>query len=329
MQPTVHFITSITIVSMKKLCLFLAVCAGSFYSVHAQDDSMKKLREETAGKIKTTEKDTTGRLWKTGGTFGLTFNQGSLTNWAAGGDKLSISMLGTFNVFANYKKGKHSWDNNLDLAYGYVNTTSLGNRKSDDRIDLTSKYGYEIAKNFYLSGLFNLRTQFANGYLYPSDTTKDLVSKFFSPAFIVLSPGIDFMPNKEFSLFVSPITARWVVVMDDTLSSRGAYGVDTGKHVKSEFGAYLSANWNKEIMKNVTFRSKLELFSNYRHNAQNIDVFWTNTLALKVNKWITANVNVDMIYDDDVKVFENKQTGVLGPRLQVKQVIGVGLTAKF
>ena len=314
---------------MKKFYLAATMLLLAATAVRAQDDSMRKLREETAKKIKNGEKDTTGRLWKKGATFGLMFNQGSLTNWAAGGDKLSLSLLGTLNVFANYKKDRHSWDNNLDLAYGYVNTTSLGTRKNDDRIDLTSKYGYEIGKNWYLSGLFNLRTQFTDGYLYPADTTPELVSRFFAPAYIVLSPGIDYMPNKEFSLFMSPITARWVVVMDDSLSARGAYGVDTGKHVKSEFGAFVTATWNKEIIKNVTYKTKLELFSNYKKNPQNIDVFWTNMITMKVNKWLSANVSVDMIYDDDVKEFENTKTGVMGPRLQVKQVLGIGLTAKF
>lgn len=314
---------------MKKFYLSATMLLLTVFAVQAQDDSMKKLREEAAKKIKNAEKDTTGRLWKKGVAFGLMFNQGSLTNWAAGGDKLSLSLLGTLNAFANYKKGRHSWDNNIDLAYGYVNTTSLGTRKSDDRIDMTSKYGYEIGKNWYLSGLFNLRTQFSNGYLYPADTTQELVSRFFSPAYIVLSPGMDYMPNKEFSLFMSPITARWVVVMDDTLSSRGAYGVDTGKHVKSEFGAYLTATWNKEIMKNITYKSKLELFSNYIKKPQNIDIFWTNMIAMKVNSLISVNLSLDMIYDDDVRVFENPKTGAMGPRLQVKQVLGIGLTAKF
>lgn len=299
------------------------------FAVKAQDDSWKKYREEAAGKLKNTEKDTTGKVWKKGGTFGLTFNQGSLTNWAAGGDKLSLSLLGTFTGFANYKKERHSWDNNIDLAYGYVNTTSLGTRKSDDRIDLTSKYGYEIGKSWFLSLLFNLRTQFSEGYLYPPDTTREFVSKFFAPAYIILSPGFDYKPDDHFSLFISPVTARWVVVNSDELSAKGAYGVDTGKHVKSEFGAYVSATWNKDIMKNVNYKTKLELFSNYRHNPQNIDIFWTNIISMKVNKWLSANVSVDMIYDDDVRVFENKETGVMGPRLQIKEVIGVGLTAKF
>lgn len=311
---------------MKKFCLF-AVLLLAVSTLYAQDE-FKKAREETANKIKRNADDTTHRYWKKGGAFNLNINQGSLTNWAAGGDKFSISAGATLGVFANYQKGKHAWDNTLDLAYGYVKTTSLGMRKSDDRIDMTTKYGYDIGKNWYLSGLFNMRTQFAPGYLY-TDTSKVLVSKFFSPAYLLLSPGLDYKPNKEFSLFLSPITARWIVVLNDSLASQAAYGVDTGKHVKGEFGAYLSANWNKEIGKNILYKSKLDLFSNYRNNPGNIDVFWTNILSMKVNKYLSANVSLDMIYDDDVKVFENKKTGVMGPRLQVKQVIGVGFAAVF
>jgi hypothetical protein len=128
---------------------------------------------------------------------------------------------------------------------------------------------------------------------------------------------------------MTPISARFVVVMDDYLSSIGAYGVDSGKHVLYQMGAYVSVNYVKEIMKNVTFKTRLDLFSDYRHNPQNIDVFMTNALMLKVNKYITANLNVDLIYDDDVKEFVNEKTGVKGPRLQVKEIIGVGFSARF
>ncbi|WP_295121532.1 DUF3078 domain-containing protein [uncultured Chitinophaga sp.] len=311
---------------MKKICLFAALLLA--VNVTYAQDELKKAREEIAKKIKRNDKDTTKLYWKKGGTFNLNVNQGSLTNWAAGGDKFSLSAGATLSVFANYAKGKHAWDNTLDLAYGYVKTTSLGMRKSDDRIDLTTKYGYDVGKNWYLSGLVNVRTQFANGYLY-NDTARELVSRFFSPAYVLFSPGLDYKPNKEFSLFLSPVTSRLVIVASDSLSAMGAYGVDTGKHVKSEFGAYLSANWNKEIGKNVVYKTRLDLFSNYRHNPGNIDVFWTNVLSLKVNKYLSATVSLDMIYDDDVRVFENKETGVMGPRLQLKQVIGVGFAAIF
>ena len=314
---------------MKKFTLSIACCLLCFTALQAQNDWMKTSREEAAAKIKKDAADTIPKLWRKGLNINVNINQGSLSNWAAGGDNFSFSLGSTVFGYAFYKKGKHSWDNVADLAYGYLNTTSLGGRKSDDRIDLTSKYGYDIGNKWYLSGLVNLRTQFTDGFLYPADTTPQLASRFFAPAYVLVSPGFDYKPDNSFSLFLSPVTSRFVLVMDDFLSKQGAYGVDTGGHFKYELGAYLSANYIKTFAKNMTYKGRLDLFSDYRHNPGNIDVFFTNALELKVNKWISALLTVDMIYDDDVKVFENKKTGEMGPRLQIKQVIGVGFTAKF
>lgn len=316
---------------MRKSVLTIICLIVSMQLLQAQSDWMKTSREEASGKIKKDANDTVPHVWKKGGTFNLNINQGSLTNWAAGGDKFSFSVASTLNAYAFYKKGKNNWDNVLDLAYGYVNTTSLGGRKSDDRIGLTTKYGYEIGKNLFLSALLDVRTQFTDGYLYSNvDSIKpQLVSRFFAPAYVLLSPGLDYKPSDQLSVFFSPVTARYVIVMDDYLAAQGAFGVDTGKHVKNEVGAYLTVNWTKTLAKNIVYKTRMDLFSDYKHNPQNIDLFWTNTLNLQVNKYIAANISVDMIYDDDVRVFKNEKTGVLGPRLQVKQVIGVGFTAKF
>lgn len=308
------------------LTAILLVC--TFSLLHAQTDWMKTSREEASGKIKKDASDTTHKVWKKGGTFNVNVNQGTLTNWAAGGDKFSFSVASSLNAFAFYKKGRHSWDNVLNLAYGYVNTTSLGGRKSDDLISITSKYGYDIGKNFYLSGLVDLRTQFSDGFLY-TDTSRTLSSRFFSPAYLVLSPGMDYKPTGQFSIFFSPVTGRYVFVMDNYLSSQGAFGVDTGRHVKSEFGAYLTINTVQTLAKGIVYKGRLDLYSNYRNNPQNVDLYMTNSLNLAVNKYISAVISFDMIYDDDVKSFVNPKTGVLGPRLQVKEVIGVGFSAKF
>ncbi|MFY0252705.1 DUF3078 domain-containing protein [Chitinophaga sp. 30R24] len=314
---------------MKKFTLSIACCLLMVTALHAQNDWMKTSREEADAKIKKDPADTIPKLWRKGMTINVNINQGSLTNWAAGGDRFSFAIGSNLYAWAFYNKGRRSWDNVADLAYGFISSTSLGSRKSDDRIDLTTKYGYDIGRHWYLSGLINLRTQFANGFLYSSDAPKQLSSKFFSPAYVLVSPGFDYKPNNSFSLFLSPATSRLVFVTDDYLSKQGAYGVDTGAHFRYEIGAYLSANYIKTFAKNMAYKGRLDLFSDYRHNPQNVDVFFTNALELKVNRWISALLTVDMIYDDDVKVFENEKTGIMGPRLQVKQVIGVGFAAKF
>lgn len=289
----------------------------------AQDQTVKKLREEAVlAQIRKNNNDTTQQVWKRGGLFNLNIAQSSLTNWAAGGDKSAFSATGYLNLFAYYQQGKHGWDNSLNLAYGMINTTSLGKRKSDDRLDLVSKYGYKIGRYWYLSSLISLRTQLANGYAYPAKDSSVLISKGFSPVYIILSLGFDCKPNDHFSLFFSAVTSRWVVVGNQRLGRY--YGIDSGNTVRHEIGAFLSANFNATVMENISCKSKLDLFSNYKKDPQNIDVVWTNLLTLKVNQFISANITLDMLYDNDIQI-----PGETGPRLQVKEVLAVGISAKF
>ena len=306
---------------MKRIILICATAFAAFVAV-AQDKTVKDLQSQAGKGITKDPADTIPKVWKTGGIFTLNVGQGSLSHWVGGGDKFSLSVISFLNVYAFYKKGKHIWDNNLDLGYGLVKTTSLGERKSDDRIDLLSKYGHEIAPKWYLGALFNFRTQFANGYTYSKDNlnrdVKTLSSASFAPAYVLLSLGIDYRPVDYFSIFISPITERWVIVSNDSLSAAGAYGVDPGKKSSNELGAFLSAKFNKEIAKNIVYTSRLDLFSNYKKKPQNVDLYFTNVLAMKVNKYISANIALDLLYDDDAI-----------KHLQVRQLLGIGMTAKF
>ena len=97
------------------------------------------MRNEANRDIKKDPNDTIPKLWKTGGLLRLTFTQGAQANWAAGGENSTLGLSSFFNGYAYYKNGKHAWDNTIDLAYGFLNTTSVGSRKSDDKIDLLVK----------------------------------------------------------------------------------------------------------------------------------------------------------------------------------------------
>lgn len=296
--------------------LFVLISVSAF----GQDESVRQLQKESNH---TFENDTALKKgWKTGGLFTLNVAQGSLSNWQGGGDKSSFSAVGFLNTFAILKKGKNLFNNRLDLGYGYINTTSLGTRKSDDRIDLLSKYGYQVGKYWFASALFNFRSQFTPGYAYEKDIdgneVRTLTSKFLAPAYILLSLGAEYKPSQSFSLFLSPLTERWIIVNDDALSAMGAYGVEPGKTAKNELGAFLSADFNKDIMTNVTYKSRLDAFSNYKSNPGNIDIFWTNVIAMKVNRFLSANINLDILYDDDAVA-----------RMQLRQLLGIGFSAKF
>ncbi|HXB93108.1 MAG TPA: DUF3078 domain-containing protein [Puia sp.] len=314
--------------STTKLLAALLFMIGSSSPILAQNGAQSL--KDAAGNVtvKKDPNDTTKQTWKTGGLYNLNFNQAALSNWSAGGEKSSLSLNTLLSVYAFYTDGKRSWDNTLDLAYGIVNTTSLGTRKTDDRIDLVSKYGYDLGKKWYLTTLFNFRTQFAAGYNYPDANTKVLTSDFLAPAYVLLSEGMDYKPNDHFSVFISPITVRELLVHNDSLAAVGAFGVDSGKKSRFSLGAFASITWKANINKTSVYNTKLDLFSDYLHHPQNISIYWTNILAVKVTRLIAMNLSVTMIYDDNIKSVNADGTAG-GPKLQLQELIGIGLAYKF
>lgn len=308
---------------MKNTLFFgLMILSGM---AQAQDKTVQELRNEASRNVARDPADTIPMPWRKGGLFSINIAQGSLNNWAAGGDEFSLSLNTIVSLYAFYKKDKHAWDNTLDFNYGFVRTTSLGSRKNDDRFDVFSKYGYAIAPKWNAAVLANFRTQFFNGYTYDNNA-RTFASDFLAPAYFLFGLGFDYKPNEAFSLYLSPLTARWVIVRDDTLSAKGAYGITPGENVRTEIGAFLSANYIKSFNKVLAYKGRLDLFSNYRSNPQNIDLFMTNILSINFTKVLSATWNVDLIYDDDVRLFGPNNNR---PRPQLKSLIGVGLLFKF
>lgn len=305
---------------MCKLLVLLSVFVYCTQTT-AQDIVVNQLRSETGRTIKK-EADTSHWNWKRGGLMSFNLAQGSLSNWAAGGDNFSLTVNGYFNYFIFYRKARQSWDNNMDINLGYIQSTSLGSRKNDDRFDYLSKYGYKMDTlgKWYLSGLFNFRSQFFDGYTY-TDNIGDFSSSFLSPAYVIVSAGFDYKPNERMSVFLSPLTSRSTIIANDVLAQKGIYGVPIGKHGLAEFGAFVTINYSHTIAKNVTYKGRLDLFSNYANHPQNVDMFMTNLFSFKINKYFSATYSLDMIYDDDIRLFGSNHTS---PGLQMKSLIGIG-----
>lgn len=308
---------------IRGLSLFLLLTLTTF-TAFSQDETVRSLRKESERTIKK-DADTSKQPWKRGALFGLNVSQGSLNNWAAGGDNFSLSANSNINLFAFYKKAKHSWDNTLDLNLGYVNTTSQGGRKNDDRLDILTKYGYAVDPKLNLSALVNFRTQIFNGYTYPGGV-KTYSSTFLAPGYILKSFGLDYKPFKNFSIYFSPITARWVIVNDTALANRGLYGVTPGKKSNFEFGAFATITYQRIINKIITYKGRMDLFSNYKHNPLNVDLFMANAFNAKLGKSLAVSWSLDFIYDDDVALFGKNQRS---PALQVKSLIGIGIIKRF
>ncbi|HXH20088.1 MAG TPA: DUF3078 domain-containing protein [Chitinophagales bacterium] len=286
--------------------------------------------------------------WKIDGYGSATFNQVSFTNWAAGGDNsISFALVGLLNT--RYAINRHHWNNTVNLLFGLIRTDEFGLRKNEDKLEMESKYGFDFNKKrtLALSFLANFRSQFANGYNYPNDSV--VISKLAAPGYLTLALGIDWKPLDYFSLFISPATGRILFIRDQNIANVGTYGNEAGVPVldsqgniigynpegeknRFDFGALLSAKLNKEVVKNVTIISKLDLFSNYTgetSESRMADVNWETAFLFKVNEWLSASLTLSLIYDKEIMIPAKDDPADLDDRVQFKEALGIGLTCKF
>ena len=307
---------------MKKLTLFVLLL-GFCHSLSAQDEA-----------------DTT--YWTKGGVIGISFSNVGLTNWAAGGVN-SVSGVGLISLNANYKRDKTTWDNTLSLGYGLLKQDNADVFKSDDKIELNSKYGRAFKEHWYYSALLQFKTQFAPGFANAGDTVN--ISDFMAPGYMVLAIGFDYKPNDKLTVLLAPLTGKLTFVGDQDLADAGAFGVTAaefdglgnlitrGENIRQEFGGFVKIAYVTDVMENIKLETKADFFSNYLEDPDHIDVNWETLISMQVNKYISANLTTNLIYDHDIDIgIDSNNDGVVdlsGPRTQFKYVFGLGFTYKF
>lgn len=300
---------------MKKLIVIGLLCFATM--VNAQDV------------VKKSSKDSTLTFT---GISGVNFSQVALSNWNGGGNN-ALSIAGLLDLELKKKTTKFSWTNSLSLAYGLQKIEDQDFRKTDDKIEFVSEYKTKAFDAWDYVGNFTFRSQIDKGFKHTSDTTRNLISEFLAPGYFTFSIGLNRQIGKVFNVSISPVAGKITVVGNDSLASIGAFGVDPGKNLRAEFGGSVKLGVNWTIMKNVTYKSTLELFSNYANNPENIDVNWDNLIAIKANKHITTTLSVTMLYDDDINISgDDNGDGIIdynGPRVQLKQVLNLGIQYKF
>lgn len=282
--------------------------------------------------------------WKKENIIGFDLNEIAFVNWSAGGNSAVSGLLkGTF--IRNYENKNRKWSNELIVRYGISKQDGVELRKTDDAIQINSTFGYrkDTTSNWYHSAKFNFNTQFTNGYAYPN--TDLAISKLFSPAYTFLGVGAEYNNDaKTLQLYISPLTMKNTLVLDQRLANQGAFGVDKaiydpitqelireGKNSRTELGFLFTSNYKKEVFKNIKLENRLSLYSDYINNFGNIDVDWQMQWEFIVNKHVRSTINTHIIYDDDIKAKEeiNGAQVTLGPKLQLKQMLGIGLIYSF
>jgi hypothetical protein len=284
-------------------------------------------------------------LWSRKNAVGVNFNEVAFVNWNAGGNN-SISALFFGSFERNFQKKLLSWKTNASLRYGLNAQEGRELRKTEDQIVFNSTFGYRqnLTSNFRYSAKFNFNTQFASGYRYPD--TKKPISSFMAPGYVFLGIGSEYTaPNEDLIIYLSPVTQKSTFVLNQTLANEGMFGVTPavrselgniikeGEKVRTEFGILFTSSFKKEIFPNVNLENQLSLYTDYLNKFGNVDVDWQLNLNLVVNDFIKANIGSHLRYDDDVKVKEDANSDgkieIRGPKVQFKQMLGVGVVYEF
>lgn|GEM_PF-129683 len=274
--------------------------------------------------------------WQNGGNFNLSIQQVGLSNWSAGGASTFAFNTG-LSLFANYKKGEKIWDTKLTVNYGFNRQSDRAYtvRKTNDNFIFISKYGRKISESMYLSTQIDARTQLLAGYRYfrPAGAereSRNRISDLISPGYIQSSTGLNYqkeLKNKgKFSSIISPFTGRFTVVLDDSLSMAGAFGVIQGENVRAEAGVSLATSIDTQVMENIRWKADLNLFSNYERFG-NIVVNLNSILSMKINRYITTRIETILIYDESV--FIQQEDGTSSRAIQLQNLINFGIGIDF
>jgi hypothetical protein len=339
-----------------KAIILAAAFAASSGNAFAQLSETEKVKSS----LSVENKDTVA--WLRSGVVQFGLNQGFLHNWAAGGEVVSLAVDGLLS--ANITRLYHNqvWSNNIDASYSlfYAYSNNFVPRKVDDRLDITSKYGVRLKgkKHYYITGLFNFKSQFTRGYDYSvPDWQTFSTSNFLSPGYFTLAAGLEYRSGTDFSVFFSPLALR-LTVADKKYTVRkpeGAFGIAYGEQSRLELGAYFTARYAHDLSPTVRYKTRLDLYANYlakdkkdslgnvvkRDNPGNIDVFWDNLISVKLGKYFNLNLALTAIYDNDLPyedLYTDAATGTVKKKdepgsglgwWQVKEVMSIGFAYQF
>lgn len=263
-------------------------------------------------------KDSIKDGWKRGGNILLTFNQSAFNNeWTAGGiGNIAANILVNYDF--NYTKGNLIWDNKLIADYGAnKNDGDEDFKKNNDRLEFNSLAGKQMMNNWYYSFYFNMKTQMDRGFAYDDDGVKiGSNSHFFSPVYFQAGPGLLWKKSDNFHVNISPAAAKLILVHKEFA---GAFGTEPGDTSRFELGAAVRGYYKVDLMKNISMENILALYSNYLEDVQNVDVDYTMNLAMQVNKYISANLTFQAIYDDNTQ-----RNG-----FQIRETFGLGFNYAF
>ena len=268
--------------------------------------------------------------WTLAGTFNAGITQTSYTNWSAGGTS-SMSTLFVFKGSANYSLNKTKWENSVEIRNGWLKPSDDGLEKNDDKFELITRYGIQAYKKWYYSAEIDFETQFFKGFDYPDRETQ--ISGFLAPAKTSYKLGMDYKPNNNMSLLISPLTAKSVFVRDTADIDQTTFGVSENKRSFWKVGLNTDLTYKKQFTPDITWQTTYKMFISYKAPFSKFDVDWQNTLTFQLSNYFNMQALFHMVYDDDVTFATNKVDAngdtIYKPKWQIKEFITIGFTYKL
>ncbi len=274
--------------------------------------------------------------WTIGGDGTLGFTQTYLSNWKKGG-KSALSILVVAKGYANFSSDKVKWENSGEIRNGWIKPGDEMIQKNDDKLELTSRVGLSAFQKWYYSAEADFETQFFDGFKYPDRSRP--ISGFLAPGRFLFKVGLDYKPNKDFSLFISPLTSKTVFVSDTNRVDKGSFGIRPGRSSYWEPGLNTDIRFRKELTSAIVFETKFRMFFNYLAPFRQTDLDWENLLTIQLTDHINLRMMTHSIYDSKVlfdKVDKNGEPlfgpggeKLRGPKLQFREFVTVGFSYRI
>lgn len=329
---------------MKKQLLILLSFLCFAICINAQDNAdARQVAEQSLSKskdiISTAQKEDDAEKksnWKISGILSLNTSASYLVNWVAGGNN-TVNAVAAANVSFLYKNNNVAWDSNIDTDYGiaYLSDNNFPWRKTNDKLNISTKFGWEFAKTWYLTALGSFKTQYAYGFDYGTDTKK-LSSMFMAPSYTDLSVGIDWKPNDIFSLYLSPVAGRITTAITDSIDLKLKYAVMTqedidngiNKNFRAEFGASFKGSINYTRIENFKILTTVSLFTPYTKDFGKVDVDWDFSISYQFLKVLNVSLGTSLKYYNSVLI-PDKDGNNPKARVQFKSILGLGIGYSF
>ena len=344
---------------MKKIIFTLGALALSIGSAFAQD-AVRKAAEDAAAAIASAPVEEAPapapKYWTSSVALNLGFNNTILENWAAGGYN-TMNLTSSLDAKANYKKELMSWNNRLQLDYGFLSSADKKGilQKSNDRIYLESKWAYQTAPSSKLNytASFDFRSQFTDtpaDYKQSEDGTwmeDGIKSGFISPAYTNLALGIQWTPSGFFDINIAPLTGGFTIVTNQAL--RSSYGMkELTEAVKDEegnittpatyastlfqSGAQVKANFKLVFNKNLKYETQAVVFTDYIKAIDSKEAYfrinWDNSIDWQLSRFVKCAFKTWLISDPNVTV--TKEDGTIAKRgVQFKEFLSFNFTYTF